>query len=161
MWLALGAPAELAAQETQETGPPPAASIESAAWLAGCWEVASPDGTNAVDEQWMAPRAGLMVGMTRSVRGGEVRGWELLTIRVENERLVYHAVPSGQSATDFHARSVREARLEFVNPGHDFPQKIVYTRVDPDRVDAAVFAEADGDEPAFSLPYRRVACPGH
>lgn len=163
LWVALAAPAGLAAQEarkTQEMPPPAAATVEAAAWLAGCWEVASPDGANVAEEQWMAPRGGLMVGMTRSVRGGEARGWELLTLRVEDERLVYHAVPSGQAATDFPARTVGKDRLEFVNAAHDFPRKIVYTRVDADRVDAAVFGEADADEPAFSLPYRRAPCPG-
>lgn len=133
--------------------------LDAAAWLAGCWRAESADGQNAAEEHWMAPRGGLMVGMSRSVRGGEARGHELLTIRVEDGRLVYHAVPSGQAATDFPARSAADGRLEFVNPAHDFPQKIVYTRSGSDRVEAAVFGAADDDEPAFAIPYERVRCP--
>jgi hypothetical protein len=137
-----------------------AQATDSAAWLAGCWEASSPDGQNAAEEQWMAPRGGLMVGMTRSIRGGQATAYELLTIRENADGiLVYHAEPSGQSPTDFPARSVAEGRLEFVNAEHDFPQKIVYAQVDENLIHAAVFAEADGAEPAFLLPYRRVACP--
>ena len=136
--------------------------LQVAAWLAGCWEVASPDGRSAAEEQWMPPRGGLMVGMTRSVRDGEARAYELLTIRADEDGLlVYHAVPSGQAPTDFPARAVADGRLEFVNADHDFPQKIVYARIEADFIHAAVFAEADGAEPAFLLPYRRVLCPGH
>jgi hypothetical protein len=135
--------------------------LEAAAWLAGCWEAASPDGLNAAEEQWMAPRGGLMVGMSRSIRGGSARGYELATIRAdETGRLVYHALPSGQAPADFPARSIGEGRLEFVNVDHDFPQKIVYARLDPDLVHAAVFGDADGAEPSFLIPYRRAACPG-
>lgn len=138
----------------------PGAALEAAAWLAGCWRVESPDGQNAAEEQWMEPRGGLMVGMSRSIRGGEARGHELLTIRVEDGGLVYHAVPSGQAATDFPARSVEDGRLEFVNAEHDFPQKIVYTRNGGDAIEAAVFGDADDSDPAFAIPYAQVACPG-
>ena len=135
------------------------ATLEIAAWLAGCWRAEAPDNRSAAEEQWMAPRGGLMVGMSRSIRGGRARGHELLTIRVEDGRLVYHAVPSGQASTDFPARQVEYGRLEFVNAEHDFPQKIVYTRDGDNRVEAAVFGEADGTEPAFAIPYERVSCP--
>lgn len=135
-------------------------AVDAAGWLAGCWRVESPDGQNVAEEQWMAPRGGLMVGVSRSIRGGEARGHELLTIRVEDGRLVYHAVPSGQAATDFPARRVDEGLLEFVNAEHDFPQKIVYTRRGHDQAEAAVFGDVDGSEPAFTIPYERVPCPG-
>lgn len=149
------APPEVPAVERPADSP-----LESAAWLAGCWRVESPDGLHAAEEHWMAPRGGLMVGMSRSVRGGEARGYELLTLRVRDGTLVYHAVPSGQAPTDFPARLVEDGRLEFVNAEHDFPQKIVYTRTDDDVVEAAVFGEAAGTEPAFVIPYRRISCPG-
>ena len=158
-------PATLAAQEAVET--PPAAEGagstnlgDAATWLAGCWEASSPDGERSVEEQWMAPRGGLMLGLSRSVRDGEARSHEFLAIRETEGRLVYHAVPSGQAPTDFTARVVGDGRLEFVNAGHDFPRKIVYRRLGADSVRAEVFAEVDGDAPAFALPFGRVSCPG-
>jgi hypothetical protein len=163
--LSIGAPGTVRAQAAAAPGPAEAASptdsiLAAAAWLAGCWQVASPDGQNVAEEHWMAPRGGLMVGMSRSIRGGVARGYEILTIRVEDGGLVYHAEPSGQAPTDFPARLVEAARLEFVNAEHDFPQKVVYARVGKDNVEAAVFGEADGSEPAFVLPYERIRCPG-
>lgn len=156
---ALGVTPESAAGQVDSV--PALSGIEAAAWLAGCWEAASADGLDASEEQWMPPRGGLMVGMSRSVRGGEARGYELLTIRVDGDgRLIYHAEPSGQEPTDFPARSIEDGRLEFVNAEHDFPRKIVYVRMDDDFLHAVVFGEADGAEPAFLLPFRRVKCAG-
>lgn len=132
--------------------------LDQAAWLAGCWATASADSSAVVEEQWMVQRGGLMVGMGRSYREGRPVEYELVTLREEAGRLVYRAYPSGQAVTDFPARSVTADRLEFVNPDHDFPRKIVYARLEDGLFEAAVFAEADGAEPAFLLPYRRVRC---
>lgn len=140
-------------------GPGADSGLAAAGWLAGCWLAQSPDGRNAAEEHWMTPRGGLMVGMSRTIRGGEARSYELLTIREEDGRLVYHAVPSGQAPTDFPARLVEDSRLEFVNSEHDFPRKIVYTRTGDDQIEAAVFGEVDGSVPAFVVPYERIGCP--
>lgn len=139
-----------------------ATALAPAAWLAGCWEATSANGRSVTEEQWMAPSGGLMVGMSRSVRDGTARGYELLTIRVgEDGGLVYRAAPSGQAVTDFSARAVAPGRLEFVNAEHDFPKKIVYTLLEEDLTEAAVFGEVDAPEPAFTLRYRGVSCPVH
>ncbi len=96
----------------------------------------------------MAPRGGMMVGMSRTVREGVARGYELATIRVGDDgRLVYHAEPSGQSPADFPAHSVEDGRLEFVNAEHDFPQKIIYSRSGRDAILAAVFGKARTPSP--------------
>jgi hypothetical protein len=99
-----------------------------------------------------------MVGMGRTVRDGEARGFEQLSLRVRDGRPVYHAAPSGQAPTDLPARAVEGGRLEFANPSHDFPRQIVYARFDDDDFQAAVVAEGEGAEPAFLVPYRRVRC---
>ncbi len=144
-----------------QADPATAPGIESAGWLAGCWEAVSPNGQTSFEEQWMAPRGGMMVGMSRTVREGVSRGYELATIRVGDDgRLVYHAEPSGQSPADFPARSVEDGRLEFVNTEHDFPQKIIYSRPDTDVIHATVFGKATDTEPAFMIPYQRVECGG-
>jgi hypothetical protein len=49
--------------------------IQRVAWLQGCWELSSPERT--VEEQWMGPRAGSMIGMSRTVRGGMLVAYEM------------------------------------------------------------------------------------
>ena len=41
--------------------------IDQAAFMTGCWERRS--NTSLVEEQWLAPRGGVMLGMSRTVRG--------------------------------------------------------------------------------------------
>lgn len=151
----LTARAPLPAQVATEA--PAGASIEQAAWLAGCWRM---DGRHQMEEQWMAPAGGVMLGMNRSLRDGEFRGYELLILKPDGGRLVYEAHPSGQAAAEFASSHVSDTLLVFENPAHDFPQKLVYRRTVPDSVYVEVFGAVTDESPAFTVSLARIECPG-
>jgi uncharacterized protein DUF6265 len=54
-------------------------TVDRVAWLQGCWR--STRGEATVEEQWMAPRGGTMLGMGRTVRGGTLVEYELVLIK--------------------------------------------------------------------------------
>ena len=134
------------------------AGADAPAWLAGCWVFEAPG--IRIDEVWMAPEDGFMVGMSRTVREGREPAWELLALGQRDGALTYSAHPSGQALTHFAAVRVLPDTLRFENRSHDFPQAIEYRRTAPDSLLALVFGEADAAEPAFGLPYGREPCPG-
>ena len=103
--------------------------IERIAWLQGCWETTSPQRT--IEEQWMAPRGGSMIGMGRTVRGGALVEYELVVIRQQGNQLAYEAHPAGQPSAVFLSVSVSDSMVAFENPKHDFPQRIGYQRNTP------------------------------
>jgi uncharacterized protein DUF6265 len=59
-----------------------AARVEQAAWLQGCWQL-SANGL-VVEEQWMAPGGGVMLGMGRTVRDGKLVEYESVILREED-----------------------------------------------------------------------------
>ncbi len=73
---------------------PPAspASIASLAWMAGSWS-STADGVE-MEEQWMAPRGGAMVGMHRDVVKGRMVSFEFFRIEKQNGQLVYLSSPA-------------------------------------------------------------------
>src|SRR5215212_3312748 len=101
-----------------------AAPADSLGWLAGCWQLAG--GTRVVDEQWMAPRGGEMLGMSRTVSGGATREYEFLRIYARGDTLIYAARPAGQPPAEFRATKISATEAIFENPQHDFPQTIGY-----------------------------------
>lgn len=131
--------------------------LDQIGWLAGCWEAQS--GGTVVEEQWMRPRGGSMLGMSRTIRAGRTVGWELVRIETRVDRLVYVAEPSGQAMAEFVERALTDSSVSFENPEHDFPQRITYRR----RGDGGLAARAEGmsgEAPrGFDLAYRRTACP--
>jgi hypothetical protein len=138
-------------------GAPETRGIRQLAWLRGCWESVSEART--VEEQWTAPRGRSMVGLSRTVRGGELAAYELVVIRERGDRLVYIAHPSGQPSAEFLSTSLSEGSVTFENPGHDFPQRIGYRRQGPS-LQAWIEGTKDGQARRVEFPYRHVACPG-
>lgn len=145
MFLPFGAAAPAAAQ-----------APEQPAWMAGCWVRES--GARRIDEQWMAPRAGIMLGVSRTVRGDTLVEYEHLTIERRGGTLVYRASPSGQPPAEFTATSVQAGEVVFENPAHDFPQRIIYRARGTDSLVARIEGPVEGGMRSAEFPYRRGAC---
>lgn len=129
-------------------------------WLAGCWRQTNPANNRVVDEQWMFPRGGTMLGMSRTVRDDSVLiELEHLQILERAGRLVYHAEPGGQPPADFGARVVSDTLVIFENAAHDFPQRIIYRRRGADSLIARIEGTRNGRVRGIEFPYARASCP--
>lgn len=136
-------------------------SLSSLTWLAGCWQRTAPD--RVVEEQWMAPAGGLMLGMSRTIRtadGGLIE-FEQVRIEARGDSAVYVAHPSRQAMATFAAVAYNDSLILFENKGHDFPQRIGYRKVGADSLEAWIEGPGkEGTTRKIDFPYRRVACPG-
>jgi hypothetical protein len=130
-----------------------AADVDAAAFLAGCWEAKR--GASVVEEQWMKPSGGAMLGISRTVRNGKLAEREFLRIEAKDGVPTYFAIPGDRPApTPFKLTKSGEGELVFENPEHDFPKRIIYRKT-PEGVTARVEAGPKG----FEFAYKRVACP--
>lgn len=137
--------------------PTPVVKIGQIAWLAGCWEMVATQRT--VEEQWMAPRGGTMIGTSRTFRSDSLVAYELVIVREQGGRLAYEAHPSGQATAVFLSRTVTDSMIVFENLEHDFPQRVGYERKSHDVVHAWVEGPHNGRERRITFAYRRVPCP--
>jgi hypothetical protein len=132
------------------------ATVDRVAWLQGCWR--STRGEATVEEQWMAPRGGTMLGMGRTVRGGKLVEYELVLIKEQEGTLAYEAHPSGQPTATFTAATVADNSVVFENPQHDFPQRVGYRRNGADALEAWIEGQANGKSRRVDFPYQRARC---
>lgn len=132
-------------------------SVAQVGWIAGCWELSA--GSRRIDEQWMAPRAGLMLGVSRTVVGDSLREYEQVALFARGGRLVYAATPARQAPAEFESIAVSDSAVIFENPAHDFPQRVIYRRHGADSLVARVEGLRGGRLRGSDYPYRRVACP--
>lgn len=141
----------LAAQETAVIAP----SLERLRWLAGDWRMERAG--RVVDEHWMAPAGGVMLGMSRTVAKGKVLEHEYVQIREgPGGDLFYVALPAKQKEATFKVVSQADTEVVFENKEHDFPQVIGY-RLNPD---GSVLAwiegpKSDGTTRRVEYAYRR------
>ena len=97
--------------------------LDDLTWMSGHW-AATIDGVE-MDEVWLAPRGGLLVGMHRDISKKRT-SFEFQRIAETKDGIVYLAQPSGQPPTPFRLAESSANRVVFANPEHDFPKRIIY-----------------------------------
>jgi len=133
----------------------PAADIDRLAFIAGCWTLTRPNGAK-IEEQWLSPAGGAMLGMSRSVRDGKLREYEFMRILpAADGKLQFVALPSGQAESAFPIKELGDNAVTFENPQHDFPQRILYRLVDNDTLVARIEGSVGGQARSADFAYRR------
>ena len=135
-----------------------AARAQPPAWMAGCWERRS--GDRVVEEQWLAPRGGMMLGMGRTTRSDSVVEFEHTRIYARGDTLVFAAAPSGQAPAEFRTVAPVGHEVRFENAAHDFPQRVIYRRGRGDSLFARVEGMRNGQLRGVDFAYARASCPG-
>jgi len=131
--------------------------IARVAWMQGCWETSAPQRT--IDEHWMSPRGGSMLGMSRTIRDGRLVEHELMILSERGDQLAYEAHPSGQNSATFLSSRIEPSLVVFENPAHDFPQRIGYERKTADSLTAWVEGRQNGRTRRIEFAYQRAPCP--
>jgi hypothetical protein len=134
-------------------------AVQQLSWMAGCWARRTASGS-VVEEQWMTPRAGFALGVSRTVRGDSmVVEFEQLRLFQKAGHAVYHAEPSGQTPTDFEAKATSDTMVVFENTAHDFPQRVIYRKRGADSLLARIEGMMNGQARGVDFPYARARCP--
>ncbi len=126
-------------------------------WLTGCWEARK--GDQRIVEQWTDSRGGLLLGTSRTFRGGQVTEFEFSAIIPDSDgKLEYQAYPGHKPAASFALATITDTSISFSNPRKVFPATITYARHGSDSVVASIEGPADNGPKRVLFPYKRVAC---
>ena len=155
-----GALRVLAALQALPAGAEPAAAttIDALAWMAGYW-VREAEGGRRVEELWLLPAGGVMLGLHRDVRADGWAWFEFLRLAADERGLAYWASPAGQPATLFHLVEAGERWAVFVNLEHDFLQRILYWLDGEGELHACIEGEENGAARSADWSWRRAAFP--
>lgn len=127
----------------------PAATISELAWISGNWQTAA-GGKAQIEEHWMSPAGGSMVGMGRTIAGGKTVEFEYLRIEQRAEEIYYVASPKGRCpGTDFNLTRLTRQEATFENPEHDFPKRVIYRK----NSDGSLTASIDGGAGTKSMSF--------
>ena len=109
------------------TAVPAEDAAEMPEWMTGTW--ASREADNWADEYWTSPRAGIMMGSSRSGEGDKLQFWEHMRIvREADGQLAFWAMAGDQIPVRFVAMPKTGKKIVFENADHDDPQRIRYWR---------------------------------
>lgn len=120
----------------------PAAELD---WIAGHWRseaIGKNGAARVVEEFWTDGAGGALLGVSRTVGEGRLRGFEFMRIADDGDGTAFFGAPEGAPPVRFPLVAAGAGRAEFVNPDHDFPQRISYRR-EGDTLTATI-SKADG-----------------
>ena len=141
--------------------------LDPLSWLRGCW--AGSVNRRDFAEQWLPPRAGMMVGVSHTIvqdpkHAGESRTEDYTYLRLEAraDGIYYVAIPSGKKELPFKLSNVESDKgdkvFTFTAAGDAFPQRIVYRHTEAGSLFAQVAGKVDGKETNVIYPMHHVDC---
>jgi hypothetical protein len=120
--------------------------LSSLDWLAGTWKRDSSRGP--IHERWIVLSERTLEGHSWRVVDGERIALEsILLVAMGKEIFYIPKVPENPYPVPFRMTELEARRAVFENPEHDFPTKIIYTRVGNDSLIVSVEGPGGDDEP--------------
>ncbi|WP_299496717.1 DUF6265 family protein [uncultured Shewanella sp.] len=128
----------------------PCQSLDTMHWLSGDWEYK--DAKQEIREYWLVVSSNTMEGHGVSI-SNTMTSRETLRIVVMSGEVFYFAkVASNSLPIAFKLTHCESDRLIFENKHHDFPQKIIYQFINPNKITVFVSGE---DNKGFKVNYQR------
>jgi hypothetical protein len=131
--------------------------LEKMNWLIGQWENTTPEGY--LTETWTKTNDSTFSGQTYFIinKKDTVHNESIMLMQVDDE-LIYRPTVKGQNndeAVDFKLTSEAENNFTFENPKHDYPQKIVYKKVNEKSLVATISGKQQGKPSTESYPMQK------
>lgn len=133
------------------------ASEPDLSWMAGNWRQCDAGG-GSVEEHWLGPQGGMLVGANLTTTGGRT-SFEYLRIAQQPDGWTYFASPGGKPPTPFRLTESGPSRAVFANPANDFPTRIIYARDGAD-LTARIEGRLRGQDRAESWRFVRIVGEG-
>jgi hypothetical protein len=143
------------AVDGQVAGSEPA--MQTLSRMAGCWRQEASAGLT-IDEMWMAPAGGTMLGTSRTSAKDRVLQYEFMRVRSDASGVTFFALLPGQPETAFRMTRFDAQTVVFENATHDFPQRVIY-RIGANTLTGRIEGAQNGKNRSAEYPMRRVACP--
>lgn len=122
------------------------------AFMKGAWEGGRPG--MKFEERWTEEAGGLMLGVSRTIRGERAAGFEFLRVEFRSDGVFYVAQPGGAPKTEFKLTASDGKSATFENPAHDHPRLIRYS-LQPDGTLKAELEGAEGKQAFTFKPVQR------
>lgn len=130
--------------------------INKMTWLEGIWENKTPDGT--LTETWTKVNDSTYNGKTLFIKEKDTIHNEEIVLSQKGEMLYYTPTVTGQNndePIEFKMTNSTENEFVFENPKHDYPQKIVYKKLNSTNLVATISGKQLGKASSESYPMKK------
>lgn len=130
--------------------------LEKMSWLVGEWENKMPEGN--LTETWIKANDSTFTGKTLFIKEKDTIHNEEIVLSQKGETLYYTPTVIGQNndePIEFKMTNSTENEFVFENPKHDYPQKIVYKKLNSTNLVATISGKQLGKASSESYPMKK------
>src|SRR6218665_2604301 len=131
--------------------------IDKVKWIAGEWENKSKEGI--LTESWERMNDTVFNAECYFVNGKDTLHNEKISLKQADNAIIYSPTVKGENGNrpvHFKMTSVNANELVFENPKHDYPQKIVYTKITDDSLVTKISGIIKGKPYSESYPMKKI-----
>ena len=125
--------------------------FEKLSFLEGCWK--GDMGGQVVYESWGNQDGNLMLGVSKTISGEKIEGFEFLSIVIKDTKIHYMPYVNGVNKVSFPLIVANANEAQFSNPNHDFPKSIKYKRQG-----SSLSVELSGGEQTVQYELKSISC---
>jgi hypothetical protein len=123
-------------------------------WFVGHW-CSDRDG-QFIEEEWLAPKGDVLLGLSRTVKGAKTASFEYLRIEWKDGIPSYIAQPQGNPPVPFKWVAGGADWARFENPANDYPKRVEYRKT-KDGLYAEIAGPGEGGK-ELVIPFDYKAC---
>jgi Domain of unknown function (DUF6265) len=130
--------------------------LEKMNWLIGNWENKMPEGL--LRETWKKENDSVFTGNSFFITEKDTVHFESIKMYQKGDSILYSATVVGQNndePVEFNQTTATETEFIFENPKHDYPQKIVYKKVNDTNLVATISGIQQGKKSSESYPMQK------
>jgi hypothetical protein len=123
-------------------------------WFVGHW--CSERSGEFIEEEWLAPKGDVLLGLSRTVKGPKTASFEFLRIEWTHGIPSYIAQPQGNPPVPFKWVAGGADWARFENPANDFPKRFEYRKT-KEGLYAQIAGPGEGGK-ELVIPFDYKAC---
>jgi hypothetical protein len=123
-------------------------------WFVGHW--CSDRNGEFIEEEWLAPKGDLLLGLSRTIKGAKTVSFEYLRLEWKDGIASYIAQPQGNPPVPFKWVAGGADWARFENPANDFPKRVEYRKT-KDGLYAEIAGPGEGGK-QLVIPFDYEAC---
>jgi hypothetical protein len=130
--------------------------LDQLSFMTGCWAFQS--GDTETEEYWTKPAGGMMVGLSRTVKGSRTIFTEYTQIREQNGTVsMFVQLGLAKSQTEFRLTKLAVGEAVFTSDLEN-PKRLIYRKKDDGSLFARTEGTKNGQPVSEDFPYRRAKC---
>ena len=133
-------------------------TVDALPWMTGCWQSKATRDSSTINETWLSPRGGSMLGMGQTYLGGKTLGWEAMRVYDEAASVKLWLRPGARNELTMTLEAAGDNFAAFAVKEGETTTRLRYERKSPTELVATFRLEQGENRRGADFSFTKVEC---